>query len=87
MSFAKVSGKGSETVVTAPVSGGDARALRPRVGKSMPVGLEGAGVVISAARRGKARALLGKTVSTFVGGMYGQFRKVRAADCLVCPPE
>ena len=85
MSSAKVSGKGSETVVTAPVAPVAMRALSARVGKSMPVGLEGAGVVISAGASPEAQALLGKTVSTFVGGMYGQFRKVRAADCLVLP--
>lgn len=87
MSSAKVSGKGSETVVTAPVAPVAMRALSARVGKSMPVGLEGAGVVISAGASPEAQALLGKTVSTFVGGMYGQFRKVRAADCLVLPAE
>jgi len=85
MSQAKVSGKGSQTVVTAPVAPVAMRALFARVGKSMPVGLEGAGVVISAGASPEAQALLGKTVSTYVGAMYGQLRKVRVADCLVLP--
>jgi hypothetical protein len=42
-------------------------------------------VVTSAGASPEAQALLGKTVSIFVGGMYGQLRKVRAADCLVLP--
>jgi NADPH2:quinone reductase len=85
VSQAKVSGKGSQTVVTAPIAPVVMRALAARIGKSMPVGLEGAGVVTSAGASPEAQALLGKTVSTFVGGMYGQLRKVRAADCLVLP--
>jgi NADPH:quinone reductase-like Zn-dependent oxidoreductase len=31
--------------------------------------------------------LLGKTVAALGGGMYGQFRTVRAEDCLVMPDE
>jgi NADPH:quinone reductase-like Zn-dependent oxidoreductase len=85
VSSAKVSGKGSQTVVTAPIAPLVMRALAARIGKSMPVGLEGAGVVTSAGASPEAQALIGKTVSTFVGGMYGQLRKVRAADCLVLP--
>lgn len=84
-SLAKVSGKGSQTVVTAPIAPAVMRALAARIGKSMPVGLEGAGVVTSAGRSPEAQALLGKTVSIFVGGMYGQLRNARAADCLVLP--
>jgi NADPH:quinone reductase-like Zn-dependent oxidoreductase len=82
---AKVSGKGSQTVVAAPIAPAVMRALSARIGKSMPVGLEGAGVVTNAGRSPEAQALLGKTVSIFVRGMYGQLRKARAADCLVLP--
>ena len=85
VSQAKVSGTGSQTVVTAPIAPLVMRALAARIGKSMPVGLEGAGVVTSAGASPEAQALIGKTVSTFVGGMYGQLRKVRAADCLILP--
>jgi NADPH:quinone reductase len=85
ISSAKTSGKGAETVVTASIAPVVMRALAGRIGKSMPVGLEGAGVVTSAGASPEAQALIGKTVSTFVGGMYGQLRKVRAADCLVLP--
>jgi NADPH:quinone reductase-like Zn-dependent oxidoreductase len=85
VSLAKVSRKGSQTVVTAPIAPAVMRALAARIGKSMPVGLEGAGVVTSAGASPEAQALLGKTVSIFVGGMYGQLRNARAADCLVLP--
>jgi NADPH:quinone reductase len=85
VSSAKASGNGRQTVVAAPIAPAVMRALSARIGKSMPVGLEGAGVVTSAGPSPEAQALLGKTVSIFVGGMYGQLRKARAADCLVLP--
>jgi len=85
VNLAKVSGKGSQTVVTAPIAPAAMGALSARIGKSMPIGLEGAGVVTNAGPSPEAQALLGKTVSIFVGGMYGQLRKARAADCLVLP--
>jgi NADPH2:quinone reductase len=84
-SSAKASGQGVQTVVTAPITPAAMRALASRVGKSMPVGLEGAGVVTHAGSSPEAQALLGKTVSIFMGGMYGQYRKAKAADCLVLP--
>jgi NADPH:quinone reductase len=79
------SGQGTQTVVTAPIAPAALRALAGRVGEPMAVGNEGAGVVTSAGASPEAQALLGKTVSLFAGGMYGQFRKCKAADCLVLP--
>jgi NADPH:quinone reductase len=85
MRAATRSGEGAQTVVTAPIAPAALRALAGRVGKPMAVGNEGAGVVTSAGRSAEAQALLGRTVSLFAGGMYGQFRKSKAADCLVLP--
>jgi threonine dehydrogenase-like Zn-dependent dehydrogenase len=47
----------------------------------MPVGNEGAGVVVAAGAG--AEALMGKKVALVVGGMYAQYRLARASDCLV----
>src|SRR4029077_696193 len=58
VSSAKVSGKGSQTVLTAPIAPVVMRALSARIGKPMPVGLEGAGVVIGAGASREAQALL-----------------------------
>src|ERR1700756_3193028 len=85
VSSAKASGKGRQTVVAAPIAPAVMRALSARIGKSMAVGNEGAGVVTSAGASPEAQALLGKTVSILAGGMYAQFRKCKAADCLVLP--
>jgi NADPH2:quinone reductase len=51
----------------------------------MPVGNEGAGVVVEAGSSAAAQALLGKTVAVLGGAMYSQFRCVKAEQCLVLP--
>lgn len=49
-----------------------------RAGRSLAVGLEGAGVVVDAGAN--ARHLLGKVVSCGAGRIYTQYRKLRASD-------
>jgi len=85
MSTARASGGGDQTIVTATVPAPFMRAMAGRVDESMPVGNEGAGVVVEAGSSAKAQALLGKTVAAIGGAMYAQYRAVRAADCLVLP--
>jgi NADPH:quinone reductase-like Zn-dependent oxidoreductase len=85
MSTARASGDGDQAVVTATVPAPLMRAMAGRVDESMPVGNEGAGVVVEAGSSAKAQALLGKTVAAIGGAMYAQYRAVRAADCLVLP--
>lgn len=57
--------------------------LAARLGTPVPVGNEGAGVVVAAGAA--AQELLGKTVGIYGGGMYAQHRIVAAAQCLVLP--
>jgi NADPH:quinone reductase-like Zn-dependent oxidoreductase len=83
MSAAKASGTNESPVVTAPIPQNFMRALAARVGQSLPVGNEGAGVVVKAGKN--AHALMGKLVAAIGGGMYAQYRTVRASDCLVLP--
>ena len=52
----------------------------------MPVGNEGAGVVVKTGSSDAAKALMGKTVAMIGGAMYAQYRAIKAADCLVLPP-
>jgi NADPH:quinone reductase-like Zn-dependent oxidoreductase len=52
----------------------------------MPVGNEGAGVVVKAGASEAAQALMGKTVSMIGGAMYAQYRVVRAKDVMALPP-
>ncbi|HSV60512.1 MAG TPA: zinc-binding dehydrogenase [Variovorax sp.] len=73
-------------VVTAQVPEGAAlRAMAGRLDQSMPVGNEGAGVVVEAGASPAAQALLGKTVAALGGAMYSQLRAVPVAMCLPLP--
>ena len=56
-----------------------------RLDESMPVGNEGAGVVVKTGSSDAAKALMGKTVAMIGGAMYAQYRTMRAKDCLVLP--
>jgi NADPH:quinone reductase-like Zn-dependent oxidoreductase len=85
MSTAKASGSGDATVVTAKVPDAAMRAMAGRLDESMPVGNEGAGVVIKAGSSEAAQALLGKTVAMIGGAMYAQYRCLRAKDVLPLP--
>jgi NADPH2:quinone reductase len=82
-------GKGSGTpqapIFTAILPEVTRRAFAARVGKSMVVGNEGAGVVVRAGASAAAQAMLGKTVATYGGGMYVQYRNAKAAQCIVLP--
>jgi NADPH:quinone reductase-like Zn-dependent oxidoreductase len=86
MSTAKISGTGDAAVVTAKVPDGAMRAMAGRFDESMPVGNEGAGVVIKAGSSDAAQALLGRTVAMIGGAMYAQYRCLRAKDVLPLPP-
>ena len=84
-SAAKVSGSGEQTIVTVPIPPAALRGLAARIGQSLPVGNEGAGVVVHAGASAEARALLGKTVAILGGAMYAQVRTIAASQCLVLP--
>jgi NADPH:quinone reductase len=85
MGTAKVTGTPARPVLTARVPEKLMRAMAGRVDESMPVGNEGAGVVIKAGHSAAAQALLGKTVAVIGGAMYAQHRCVKAQQCLVLP--
>ena len=85
LSTAKAAGTAASPVVTATVPPAALRLLAGRLGRSMPVGNEAAGVVVRAGASPAAEALLGKTVAIVGGGMYTQYRCIKAAQCLVLP--
>src|SRR6266851_2576437 len=86
MSAAKVSGTLEDPAVTAPIPPAALRSVAARIDQSLPVGNEGAGVVVRAGSSDEARALVGKTVAILGGAMYAQFRTIKASQCLVLPP-
>jgi NADPH2:quinone reductase len=82
---ARLSGTSAQPVVTMHVPPAAMKGMAGRVGQSMPVGNEGAGVVVAAGESAAAQALLGKTVAALGGAMYSQFRCVKEDQCLVLP--
>jgi NADPH:quinone reductase len=85
MGTVRASGRGAGVVVIADVPDGQMPMLAGRVGVRMPVGSEGAGVVVAAGSSDASQALLGKTVAALGGGMYSQLRVLPADQCLVLP--
>ncbi len=85
MTTAQASGTRDAPVITAKVPEAAMRAMAGRLDESMPVGNEGAGVVIRTGSSEAAKALMGKTVAIIGGAMYAQYRTMRASDCLVLP--
>jgi NADPH:quinone reductase-like Zn-dependent oxidoreductase len=85
MSTAKASGTKDSPVITAKVPEAAMRAMAGRLDESMPVGNEGAGVVVKTGSSDAAKALMGKTVAMIGGAMYAQYRTLRVAECLPLP--
>jgi NADPH:quinone reductase-like Zn-dependent oxidoreductase len=85
MTTAKSSGTKASPVISAKVPEGAMKAMAGRLDESMPVGNEGAGVVIKAGSSDAAKALMGKTVAMIGGAMYAQYRCLKARDVLVLP--
>ncbi len=85
ISTAKASGSAGSPVVTMAITDAAMKGMAGRLGQSMPVGNEGAGVVVAAGASPAAQALLGKTVAVLGGAMYSQYRCVKAEQCMVLP--
>ena len=86
LNTAKASGTPDRPVVTATVPPAALKAVAGRLDQSLPVGNEGAGVVVQAGSSPAAQALMGKTVAILGGSMYTQYRCIKAVQCLVLPP-
>src|SRR3954463_10121799 len=85
MTTAKASGTKDAPVITAKVPEAGMKAMAGRVDESMPVGNEGAGVVIKTGSSDPAKALMGKTVAMIGGAMYAQYRCLKLSECLPLP--
>lgn len=85
VSTARVSQNANGPVVTFDIPERLQRMVAARADESMPVGNEGAGVVVAAGSSPEAQALLGKTVACLGGAMYGQYRTLNTAACMALP--
>lgn len=80
VSTIRVEGQGEATKLIMDVPQAVMWAMKPRLDKPMPVGNEGAGVVVDAGVN--AKHLVGKVVSAVGGGMYAQYRVLPAMSCI-----
>jgi NADPH:quinone reductase-like Zn-dependent oxidoreductase len=85
MTTAKASGSSDSPVITAKVPEAGMKAMAGRLDESMPVGNEGAGVVIQTGASEAAKALMGRTVAMIGGAMYAQYRCLKVNECLPLP--
>jgi len=85
LSTARVSGTKELPVITAKVPEAGMKAMAGRLDESMPVGNEGAGVVIKTGSSDAAKALMVRTVAMIGGAMYAQYRTLRVNECLPLP--
>jgi len=85
MTTAKASGSKEAPVITAKVPEAAMSAMAGRLDESMPVGNEGAGVVVKTGSSDAAKALMGKTVAMIGGAMYSQYRCLKVSECLPLP--
>jgi NADPH2:quinone reductase len=85
MSTSEVSGSEESPIVTASVPPVMMKANAARIDESLPVGNEGAGVVVKAGASPEAQALMGRTVAVLGGAMYSQQRCLKVDQCLLLP--
>jgi NADPH2:quinone reductase len=85
MTKASQRGTQDQPLVAARIPDAALKSMTARFDVSMPIGNEGAGVVVEAGSSEAAQALLGKTVAALGGAMYSQYRCVPAEQCLVLP--
>jgi NADPH2:quinone reductase len=86
VSTLRSAGTAARPILIADIPPQALRSLAARLDRSMPVGNEGAGVVVKAGASPTAQVLVGRTVAMAPrGGMYAQYRCLRAADVLPLP--
>ncbi|MEX0943409.1 MAG: zinc-binding dehydrogenase [Pseudomonadales bacterium] len=85
MTTASAGGTADNPTVTAEVPPKLLKSATARFDQDLPVGNEGAGIVVKAGDSPAAQSLLGKTVAVVGGAMYSQYRVMPAGQCLVLP--
>jgi len=85
MTKASQRGTKDQPLVAARVPEAALKSMAARFDVSMPVGNEGAGIVVEAGSSEAAQGLLGKAVAALGGAMYSQYRCVPVEQCLPLP--
>lgn len=86
MTTASQSGSADRPVINADVPAKFMGAVKKRLGKSIPVGNEGAGTVVAAGSSAAAQSLMGKTVAFIGGGSYRKYLCANVQSCLELEP-
>jgi NADPH:quinone reductase-like Zn-dependent oxidoreductase len=79
----RTGGTAERPLTTAVLPAERLASVRSRLDIALPVGNEGAGVVVQSGTA--LQSLIGRKVAVFGSGMYAQYRVLKAADCLVLP--
>ena len=79
-------GEGKNAVTTAPIPEAARPAVAGRIGQDLPVGNEGAGLVVAAGPAAEAQALIGRTVAFRGGAMFATWRAAPAGAVVPLPP-
>lgn len=83
VSTLRASGTAESPVLTFDVSAARLAGVKARIGQALPVGNEAAGTVVAAGA--DAAGLQGKLVGMIGGGMYADYRKLKARDVVPLP--
>jgi NADPH:quinone reductase-like Zn-dependent oxidoreductase len=86
MSTASQSGSADHPIISADVPAKFMSAVEKRIGKPIPVGNEGAGIVVAAGSSAAAQSLMGKTVAFIGGGSYRKYLCANVQSCLELEP-
>jgi NADPH:quinone reductase-like Zn-dependent oxidoreductase len=85
MATLEAGGTPERPTLTAAIPDWAMGAMKPRLDQPMAVGNEGAGTVVQAGQ--DAGGLVGKRVGMVGGGMYAQYRKIKAREVVVLPDD
>ena len=84
---ARQEGTDDRPVLIADMPPAGMKAMAARMDQSLPVGNEGAGVVIATGDSDAAKALMGKTVACLGGEMYSEYRTLHVSQCMELPDD
>lgn len=82
LSTARATGTAKDPAITISIPKDQMKTVEGRIGVPMAVGIEGAGVVVSAGSSELAQSLIGQIVAMATGDMLTEFRCVKAATVL-----
>jgi len=83
LSTLRTGGTAERPVLMFDVTGPRLASVEGRIGQSLPVGIEGAGTVVAAGAA--AKALEGRKVGSFAGGIYADYRKLKVREVVPLP--